>query len=484
MFLEFDETLRNKFLNLLDFPQKEKDLIISFLRKFKNREEFYLTGGSVRALFTSEKITDLDLTVKENVVDLVLFAQKFLNYHFVPLSPEWGIYRLAKGKNTIDFTSFRGETIEEDLKKRDFTFNAMGLPVKALFENRVLILDPLSGYKDLREGVIRAISEENIIEDPLRILRGYRFFAYGFGKIEEKTRNFFRIHKQKINRCAKERILQELLYILISNKTFETFKLMDEDNLLTEIFPYLEKAKGIPQPTFHHLDVKDHLLETLRWTEKILENPQKYLEIEKTDEMEDEDFIFSVKLAGLFHDLGKAYTFEIKERITFYGHEKVSAELFKNMAENLRFKKDLINKVCNLIKNHMRPFHLLNEKEKGSLTLRAKRNLIKDVPYLKELFIVCMADSYASQGPDKEPDYEERLRTFFHELFELKEQLEKESQKKRLITGDDLIRLGFKPGPLFKEILQDVEIQILEKKFVSKEELLEYIKEKYSKEKL
>jgi len=484
MFLEFDETLRNKFLNLLDFPQKEKDLIISFLRKFKNREEFYLTGGSVRALFTSEKITDLDLTVKENVVDLVLFAQKFLNYHFVPLSPEWGIYRLAKGKNTIDFTSFRGETIEEDLKKRDFTFNAMGLPVKALFENRFLILDPFSGYKDLKEGVIRAISEENIIEDPLRILRGYRFFAYGFGKIEEKTRNFFRIHKQKINRCAKERILQELLYILNSNKAFETFKLMDEDNLLTEIFPHLEKAKGIPQPTFHHLDVKDHLLETLRWTEKILENPQKYLEIEKTDEMEDEDFILSVKLAGLFHDLGKAYTFEIKERITFYGHEKVSAELFKNMAENLRFKKDLINKICNLIKNHMRPFHLLNEKEKGSLTLRAKRNLIKDVPYLKELFIVCMADSYASQGPDKEPDYEERLRTFFHELFELKEQLEKESQKKRLITGDDLIRLGFKPGPLFKEILQDVEIQILEKKFVSKEELLEYIKEKYSKEKL
>jgi poly(A) polymerase len=132
----------------------------------------------------------------------------------------------------------------------------------------------------------------------------------------------------------------------------------------------------------------------------------------------------------------------------------------------------------------MRPFHLLNEKEKGGLTLRAKRNLIKDVPYLKELFIVCMADSYASQGPDKEPDYEERLKVFFHELFELKEQLEKESQKKRLITGDDLIKLGFKPGPLFKEILQDVEIQILEKKFTSKEELLEYIKEKYGKEKL
>lgn len=484
MLLEFDEALKDKFLKLLDFPQEEKELIISFLRKFKNRDDFYLTGGSVRALFTNEKIIDLDLTVKEDVFLIVLFAQKFLNYHFVPLAPEWGMYRLAKGKNTIDFTRFRGETIEKDLKKRDFTFNAMAVPVKVLFENKFLVLDPLLGYKDLREGIIRAINEENIVEDPLRILRGYRFFAYHFGEIEDNTRQFFRFHGQKINRCAKERILQELLYILISSKTFETFKLMDEDNVLTEIFPYLEKAKGIPQPTFHHLDVKDHLLETLRWIEKILRNPKKYLGIEKTSEMEDEDFILSVKLAGLFHDLGKAYTFDIKERITFYGHEKVSAELFKKMAENLRFKKDLINKICCLIKNHMRPFHLLNEKEKGSLTLRAKRSLIKDVPYLKELFIVCMADSYASQGPDKEKDYEKRLKVFFHELFELKESLERESQKKRLITGEDLIKLGFKPGPLFREILQDVEIQILEKKLTSKEEILEYIKEKYSKEKL
>lgn len=483
MLLEFDETLRDKFLRLLNFPQDEKELIISFLRKFKNREDFYLTGGSVRALFTSEKIEDLDLTVKEDIALLVWFAQEFLNYHFVPLAPEWGIYRLAKGKNTIDFTSFRGETIEEDLKKRDFTFNAMAVPIKSLFENKFLVLDPLSGYKDLKEGIIKAISEENIVEDPLRILRGYRFFAYNFGEIENNTRKIFYLHRQKINWCAKERILQELLYILASPKTFETFKLMDEDNVLTEIFPYLEKAKGIPQPTFHHLDVKDHLLETLKWTEEILRNPKEYLGIEKTKEMEEEEFIISVKLAGLFHDLGKAYTFEIKERITFYGHEKVSAELFKKMAESLRFKKDLINKVCNLIKNHMRPFHLLNEKEKGSLTLRAKRSLIRDVPYLKELFIVCMADSYASQGPDKEPDYEKRLKIFFHELFELREVLEKESQKKRLITGEDLIELGFKPGPLFKEILQDVEIQVLEKKLTSKEEALKYVKEKYSKEK-
>ncbi|HEA84169.1 MAG TPA: CCA tRNA nucleotidyltransferase [Thermodesulfobacterium geofontis] len=484
MLLEFDETLRESLFNLLNFPQKEKELIISFLRKFKHREDFYLTGGTVRSLFISEKTKDLDFTVKKEIISLVLFAKDFLKYHFVPLAPELGIYRLAKGENTIDFTAFRGETIEEDLKKRDFTFNAMAIPVKSLFENKFIVLDPCSGYRDLKGGVIRAIGEENITEDPLRILRGYRFFAYGYGKIEENTRRIFCLHKHKINLCAKERILQELLYILNTFKAFETFKLMDEDNILTEIFPYLEKTRGVPQPSFHHLDVAGHLLESLKWAEEILKDPEKYLGMKKIEEMKDVDFIVSVKLASLFHDLGKAFTFDIKDRITFYGHEKVSAELFKEMAERLKFKRDLINRIYILIKNHMRPFHLLNEKGKGRLTLRAKRNLIRDVPYLKELFIVCMADSLASQGPDKEPDYEERLKLFFYELFELKEQIEKESKKKRIITGNDLIELGFKPGPIFKEILQDVEIQILEKRFKSKEEILGYIKEKYGKEKL
>lgn len=484
MLLEFDDLLRERFLKLLKFPEKDKALIISFLRKFKNRKDFYLTGGAVRSLFTLESITDLDFTVQKNILSIVFFAQNFFKYHFVCLAPELSIYRLAKGENTIDFTGFRGETIEEDLKKRDFTFNAMAIPISSFFEGRFIVLDPCLGYRDLKEGIIKAISEENVIEDPIRILRGYRFFACGLGKIEGNTRKIFQSHKDKINLCAEERILQELLYILNTFKTFETFKLMNEDGVLVEIFPYLEKTVGIPQPSFHHLDVSGHLFESLKWAEEILKDPEKYLGIKKTEEMVDKDFIVSVKLASLFHDLGKAFTFEIKDRITFYGHEKVSSQLFKEMAERLRFKKDLINRVCVLIKNHMRPFHLMNEKEKGRLTLRAKRNLIRDVPYLKELFIVCMADSLASQGPDKEPDYEERLKAFFYELFDLKEQLERESKKRKIITGNDLIEIGFKPGPIFKEILQDVEIQLLEGRFKSKEEVLEYIEEKYGKEKL
>ncbi|WP_038055046.1 HD domain-containing protein [Thermodesulfobacterium hydrogeniphilum] len=477
--LIFDKHFIERFFNLLKFPPKEKKLFISFLRKFKNRKDFYIVGGAVRAIFTLEKIYDVDLTLKDDVESLVFFVKEYLKYHFVPLAPELGIYRLAKGKCSIDFTAFRGETIGEDLKERDFTFNAMAIPVEFLFEDHLIIIDPFSGYEDLQKGLIKIIDGKNIIEDPLRILRGYRFFAFRLGNLEEKTRILFKKYKKRINFCAKERILQELIYILTSSKTYETFKLMDEDDVLEEIFPYIKDCKGVPQPSFHHLDVWGHLLESLKWAEEILKDPKKYLDLEIFPEKIDEDFIISVKLASFFHDLGKAHTFELRDRITFYGHEKISAELFKKMAENLKFKKDLINRIYILIKNHMRPFHLLNEKEKGRLTIRAKRNLIRDVPYLIELFIISMADSLASQGPDKEPDYEERLKNFFKELFKFKEELQKESTKEKLITGKDLIALGLKPGPIFRKILQEVELLVLEGKIKKKEEVLEFVKNKY-----
>lgn len=479
MFYELDPSLRTRFFSLLDLSPSEKEKVISFLRKFKNRKDFFLVGGAVRDLILDKKINDLDLIVKEELEVLLFFARSFLDFYLVSLAPEWGIYRLTKDKFSIDFTEFKGKTLEEDLGARDFTLNAMAIPVKSLFEGKFFVIDPFLGLKDLEERRIKVLGERNLLEDPLRILRGYRFFAQNLGSIEKNTRDLFKKHRKKLNLCASERILTELSYLLLSSKTYQTFLLMDEDGILEEIFPELNSCKGIPQPTFHHLDVYGHLLETLKWAEEILRNPESYLEISKGPEFEEEDFIVAVKLASLFHDLGKAYTFKVMDRITFYGHEKVSAELFKTRAEILRFKKALISRVTNLIKNHMRPFHLLNEKEESKLTVRAKRNLIRDVPNLEELFIVCMADSLASRGPDKEENYEERLKNFFKELLLFKKNFEKEIIKKRLITGDDLISLGFKPGPIFKEILQEIEILQMEKSLNSKEEALNYVLEKY-----
>ena len=472
------------FWQSLKLSKKAREKLFLLLRKFRFRRDFYLVGGGLRDLFFQRKITDLDFALK-NAEDFAFFAAERLNLKYVPLSRIFGIFRVAGKGFTLDFTELKGSSIEEDLKQRDFTINALAIPVKSLFEEPPFsFIDPLGAINDIQKRVIRAISEENIQEDPLRILRGYRFFAEGFGEIENLTRAMFSRNRKLLVLCSPERINYELLRILVSNRAYETFKMMDDDRVLEVIFPEIEACKGVPQPSFHHLDVWGHMMESLKWAEEILKRPKEFLSPVLDELPQDEDFVVSVKLASLFHDLGKGYTFEEREdggekRITFYGHERVSAELFREMGERWRFKGEVIDRVCLLVKAHMRPVHLLNEKEAGRLTLRAKRNLIRDVPCLEGLFVVAMADSLASKGPDKEPDYEERLKAFFGDLFELKKELEEKKKRPRLITGHDLINLGFKPGPLFKKILEDVEVESLAGKIRSRDEAIKFVLSKY-----
>jgi len=484
------ENFFNQFKELLDFPEESKLKFFKLVNSLSfSEKEVYLVGGAIRDTVLKKKFTDVDFTVSDWDAILNEEVQKITDFVFVPLSPEFGIYRFSKGGCNIDFTIFKGWDIEADLRERDFTFNAVAIELKDFIRGKAKFLDPFGGIKDLKEGYIRVISEKNLIHDPLRILRGYRFFAQGLGRIEERSRFYFSRHRWGLLSCARERVWQELSYILCSSSAFEAFRLMDEDGVLEVIFPWIKDAKGVKQPSFHHLDVWGHLLEALRWAEEIVENPESFLPLLKDfldfARFKDSEFRLVVKLASFLHDIGKGYTYEVRDRITFYGHEKVSKEVVSALGKELKIKRAIVEKVEVLVKNHMRPFLLLGEKEKGGISLRAKRNLIRDVPFLEELLVVCMADSLASQGEDKEPDYEERLQKFFAELFELREELKKvEEKKKRLITGHDLIALGLKPGPIFKEILQEVEVLLLEGRLKSKEEALEFVKSKYVRKSL
>lgn len=479
---ELTEKERALFIELLNFPEKER--LLTCLRKFSQREDLFIVGGAVRDFLLRKGISDLDIAVKYDPYGLQQYLARSLSFSPVSLSEEFGIYRLAKGRYTLDLTLYRGETIEEDLRERDFTFNALAIPLKSLFEGPFSILDPFQGYADLQRGIIRALGEENIKDDPLRILRGYRFFAQGYGSLEAQTRRYFQLHCQKLPSIAPERLSMELKYILVSDKAYSAFKAMDEDGVLEVILPELSPTKGLPQPSFHHLDVFSHSLEALKWAEVLLREPEKYLGLKEIPSLfKEEDFIIAVKLGSFLHDLGKGYTYgESEERITFYGHESRGAELWLERARALRFKNEIAQWVFSLIKNHMRPCHLLKEWEGKTLSTRAKRNLLKAHPELFSLWIVAMADSLASKGPDKEKDYEERLKAFFQDLRKFQLDLERVEKREKLLTGKDLIALGFKPGPLFREILEEVEIRVVEGRLKSKAEATAYVLERYGKE--
>jgi poly(A) polymerase len=451
--------------------------VLNYLFNLSKSEKMFIVGGAVRDILIGKSFNDLDLVVERNAEELAKRLAKDLGFTFVELSREFGVYRVANPWAVIDISLQQGETIEEDLKLRDFTINAMAIPVESLFEDRIYFIDPFLGYVDLKEKRVRGIAEENIVADPLRILRGYRLFAKGYGLLERKTREWFAKHAKSLILSAPERIFHELELILLTDRAYEAFCLMDEDGVLEVIFPEVNPCRNVPQPEFHHLDVWGHMLESLKWAEAILKDPEAYLGRSLPKDLkEDKDFIISVKLASIFHDLGKGYTFkQTEEGIVFYGHEKVSSDLALKIAERLRFKRDLGERIALLVKSHMRPCQLFTEFEKGALTIRAKRNLIKDVPYLWELFIVAMADSLASRGVDKEPDYEDRLRTFFHHLFSFKEEVERVEKRERVLTGRDLIELGFKPGPIFSEILTTVELKVLEGEIKTKKDAVEFV---------
>ncbi len=464
---------------------KDRQALEKGLKELASRE-VYLTGGAVRDILRGQKVQDLDLTVLESPEPLAREIAQRLSWTLIPLHEEFGLWRIARGSFTVDLSGLRpgASDLWEDLRLRDFTFNALAVKLeKALYtppENWPLI-DPARGVEDLKKGIIRALSQKNLEEDPLRILRAYRFQAWRYGKIEEETRSWLRELKAQLLSVAAERIEHELRLIMESSQGGKTVRLMAEDGVLDVLFPEISWARGVPQPSFHHLDVFGHLLLSLEWAERILGRPEFFWEDPRPfrELLLNPERVAAVKWAALFHDLGKPYTLVFRERLTFYEHEKVGAELFWKRAQALRFKKRLAQRVVHLIRHHMRPFHLLEEWEEGRLTARAQRKLLRDVPDYPDLFVVAMADSLAAQGPDKDPKEFRRLARFFEHLRAFQRENLKKVEKKRLVTGRDLIEIWkLKPGPLFRVLLEAVEEAQVEGQVKTRSEALRFLDQK------
>ena len=473
-------------LALKESPERIRD----FLEKLAGRGEVYLTGGAVRDILHGRRVRDLDLTVVDlSPREVAEEAARRLSFTLVPLHEEFGVFRVAREGFTLDISGLRpgARNIEEDLRLRDFTFNALAVALSEALSRPPWawpLIDPCGGFSDLSAGIIRAISRENLRDDPLRLLRAYRFLAQGYGKPEEKTRRAIRELAPEIHRVAPERVEYELRLIFETFRASETLREILADGLLAEIFPELYEGAGIPQPDYHHLDVLGHGLETLSAAEGILAAPERYPEFEKEirEMASDREALYAVKLSALFHDAGKSRTFspagERAERITFYEHEKESVHLFSIWAERWRVKKKVIRRVSLLIRNHMRPFFLLEAREKGRLTARAKRRLLRDCPDLPGLFVVSLSDCLAARGPAAEPETCEKLRILFSEIKRFSQEVMEKVRVKRLLTGHDLIQvLGLKPGPLFRELLTAVEEAQVEGRIKDREEALALVRE-------
>lgn len=435
------------------------------------QQPLYIVGGTVRDFLLEKVSNDLDLTV---AVDPYLCAELLIKEvgggTVVPLARgEEPAVRVVVGKEHLDFSSFRGgaTSIEDDLRLRDFTVNALAIDFTSLYENKKCILiDPTGGREDLQKGVVQHLPTA-FVDDPARLLRGYRLCAvFGF-QLAENTRKEVALNADRIQTIAVERVCHELQLIFASPRTAMTLKMMAEDGLLPFLLPELYEGDGVLQPEFHHLDVFGHSFLALEMMGKIIDNPAKYYPEHGevfADYLKNPGVVRGLKWAALMHDVGKPETRAVRAdkdgRVTFYGHDERGKKIFMSYARRSKWSQTDSELVGSLIAMHMHPFHLCNVQRSESLSPRAALKLSQRAgTNLEGLFLLAMADSLASEGEKKPEGMEDELATLFSVVQKMYvETIEPVVKGPKLITGDDLItEFGLTPGPVFGRIMSELE---------------------------
>lgn len=444
--------------------------------------QVYLVGGTVRELLLGREVHDWDLAVNRETLPLARALADRLGGTFVLLAERERSARVVWQGQELDLTEFRAPDLPGDLLKRDFTLNAMAIDLLGVCRGEdPAIIDPWGGQADLAAGRLQLLLPENFQVDPLRLLRAFRFAAtHGF-ELAPAVQEAVRAFGPAISTVAGERIHQELFRLLEAPQAATVLRQMATLGLLGQIFPELKEMQGILQNGYHHLDVFDHALLTVAELENVLRRPTAFFHRAAGYVAAyggDPKRAALLKLAALFHDVGKPATQEFhaaEERFTFYYHDRLGGEIFQGVAARLRFSQGESRAVSKLIELHMRPFLLLPDYRRGRLSHRALGRFIKAArPELPGVFLLAMADSLAGQGPRKPPDTEALLAAFCDEAYIfLKERLEPLEARPRLLTGDDLIReLHLTPSPEFRRLLAAVEEAALDGRVNSRAEAL------------
>lgn len=445
-------------------------LLKSILNFAKNKKiKLYIVGGYLRDIFLNreKENPDIDFCLKRGAINFGSKLAKKLKAGFVVLDKEHGACRLVKRIKdktyTLDFTDFRGRNLKEDLLHRDFTINAMAVELEKVFEEKKLerlLIDPYCGRADVKSKIIRMVNKQAFAEDPLRILRAFSFSCLLGFKIDKETLKSIKTEKNKLSEVSHERIRDELFKIFDRPNSFEYICELDKLKILKLIFPEFEIMRNVKQGPYHHLDVWQHTLETLRQLEEAIKelrknkNIQEYLDGVISGERRRRSLI---KLGALLHDIGKPQAKRREEGKTkFHGHERIGLEYSEPIAKRLRLSNDEIASLGKMVLWHLRPGYLADNEE---ITARAQFRYFRDTGEEGvSILLISIADQRATKGPLT--SVESRIHHEKVVLNLIKAYFKKKQEKKlpRLINGNDLIKkFKLEPSALIGKILSEVE---------------------------
>lgn len=412
----------------------------------KGGYQAYLVGGCVRDLLRGVKPKDWDIATDAPPEKIQkLFPKTFYENKFgtvaVILDSE------NSSLKTIEITPFRLESkytdkrhpdevrfaknLEDDLKRRDFTVNAMALKIKSekLKVKSCEVIDLFNGQEDLKNKIIRAVGNpvDRFDEDALRILRAIRFASELDFSIEEKTADAIQEKAGLLEMISKERIRDEFIKIIMSDKPAEGMELARELGILKRVAPELEEGWNVAQHEPHRYTVWEHNIRSLIYATE-------------------QNWPLETRLASLLHDIGKPRAKQGEgEESTFYNHEILGAEMTAQILNRLKFPKDISEKIIKLVRYHLFYYNV------GEVTESSVRRLVIKVgpEHMEDLIRVRIADRMATPVPKAEP-YKLRHFRFMAE----KAMRDPISASQLKINGDDVMRIAeIPPGPKIGQIL-------------------------------
>jgi len=418
----------------------------------RNRHQALLVGGCVRDLLLGREPADYDVATDATPVEVAgLFPES------VAVGAQFGVILIPKNGLKVEVATFRSDmgysdgrhpdrvvyskTPQEDVQRRDFTINGL-----LMRHDNGEVLDFVGGQKDLSAGVIRAIGDPELrfAEDKLRMMRAVRFAArFGF-EIEAATFRAIQRHVKEIQQVSPERLREELTKMLTEGAARRAFALLDETWLLGQVLPEIAAMKGVEQPPEFHPE-GDVWIHTRLMLEQLAKGASSTL-----------------AWGVLLHDVGKPPTFQSAEetgdRIRFNHHVDVGAKMADAICRRLRFSNEEAEQITALVANHMK-FGAVEAMKKATL-----KRFVR-LPQFDEHMELHRLDCLSSH---RHLDSYEFVQHF------LEETPPEQVRPARVLTGDDLLAMGFRPGPEFARILRGIEDAQLEGQLKTKEEAKEY----------
>ena len=443
----------------------------------------YIVGGFLRDLLLTRETADIDIALEADTLEVAPKLANYLGGKFAPLDKINRVGRVilpkpevkpGAGQWQMDFSTIE-DSIEQDLKRRDFTIDAMAINLDGIIKGTAAdeIIDPFNGSRDIKQKVIRATGNTIFKVDAVRLLRAVRLAAELKFTVSRETEILIQKECHLINTVSGERVREELLRLLATTDTGQLLIYLDELGLIGTLIPELTEAKGVEQPREHQWDVFNHSVKTVDAADFVLrQGSWQYAGKEVLDFVPwsaelAEHFELKVssgstrrlllKLAALLHDIAKPQTKTVNAegRTRFLGHPRQGAPIAASILERLRFSTKEVKLVAAIVRYHLRPVQISHDKVP---THRAIYRYFRDTGDAAiDILFFSLADHLATRGPNLDlVNWQEHADLVDYVLSQLFNQ-ESVVVPAKLISGHDLINnFNLSPGPEIGKLLEAI----------------------------